>query len=175
MSSTNKTPNVGLNQWLPTDILNWNDVNSDNTKLDAFLGNCWNNNNLKFESGTARITFMNVPEDNFLTKFSRYQIIGNICTVCFYFVFQKTPTNPVTIIIDNLPVPMNEVRPGASFVGCESLKSWPSPQVASVRPLNGRLELRGSNGQQATSTIFNTAQFQNGTILNGYVLYEIAQ
>ena len=70
---------------------------------------------------------------------------------------------------------MNEVRPGASFVGCESLKSWPSPQVASVRPLNGRLELRGDNGQQATSVIFNTAQFQDGTILNGYVLYEIAQ
>ena len=37
MSSTNKTANIGLNQWVLTDPFNMADFNSDNAKIDAAL------------------------------------------------------------------------------------------------------------------------------------------
>lgn len=38
MASTNKTPNLGLNQWLLTDPFQVEDFNADNAKLDAVIG-----------------------------------------------------------------------------------------------------------------------------------------
>ncbi|MEG0876964.1 MAG: hypothetical protein RSF77_07510, partial [Oscillospiraceae bacterium] len=38
MASTNKTANLSLNQWVPTDPVLMEDMNEDNRKLDAALG-----------------------------------------------------------------------------------------------------------------------------------------
>jgi hypothetical protein len=37
MSSTNKTANYKLSQWLPGDALSHEDVNADNAKIDAAI------------------------------------------------------------------------------------------------------------------------------------------
>ncbi|MEG1108949.1 MAG: hypothetical protein RSE97_08840 [Oscillospiraceae bacterium] len=58
MASTNKTANLSLNQWVPTDPVLMEDMNEDNRKLDAALGAVMRTKLFDITLSTAKNLFM---------------------------------------------------------------------------------------------------------------------
>ena len=75
MSSTNKTPNLGLNQWVLTDPFLMEDMNSDNLKIDAAVSA---NPYVKLMAVTTATTARQVDLDVSGIDFKKYAII-KIC------------------------------------------------------------------------------------------------
>ena len=76
MSSTNKTPKLGLNQWVLTDPFLMEDMNSDNLKIDTAVGMA---PYVKLMDVTTSATAAQVDLDVSGIDFTKYAII-QICT-----------------------------------------------------------------------------------------------
>lgn len=129
MPSTNKTPNIGIGQYLPNDILSWNDINADNTLVDTAVGNKLDKTDggtvtgaVNFTGGltkngknvagceTGTFPIRVIPSQIGITSVSTYSIIGNKCFVDFQVNFNGTgssSTSTEVIVFSSLPVPVD--------------------------------------------------------------------
>lgn len=100
MSSTNKTTNLELNDWLPNDTSKREDFNNDNYKIDEWAGKV--NSQLKYEvaGGTATAITLNMPatlSDGYWKKFIASADNNGAATTIngkpFYKVCSTNPPN----------------------------------------------------------------------------------
>ena len=100
MSSTYKTTNLELNDWLPNDTSKREDFNNDNYKIDEWAGKV--NSQLKYEcaGGTATAITLNMPailKDGYWKKFIAKADNGGAATTIngkpFYKVCSTNPPN----------------------------------------------------------------------------------
>ncbi|NLH00495.1 MAG: hypothetical protein GX488_01105 [Clostridiales bacterium] len=89
MASTNKTANLGLNQWVLSDPVLMEDFNADNLKIDAAVSA---NPYVKLLSITTTADAQQVDLDVSLVDFSRYSIIQVITDA------SVTPVNKASYI-----------------------------------------------------------------------------
>lgn len=183
MAATNKTPNYKLNQWLPADILSWDDVNSDNLKIDAALGNCWNKAGLRIESGNANmLRFSDNPSIGYVTREARYWIQGNMCTVQFVFRTDGTslPPNPISLYLTGLPVTpavgVTLVSNHLWMVGLNPDKTTLPAQVSSIIQQGDTFKFTAFNGSsgwyQAMTSDWLATEGSN-SIIAGQITYKI--
>lgn len=105
MPSTNKTPNLGLNQWLGTDKPKREDWNLDNSLTEQAIF-------------PPEENWIPVAPDGFTltTTSAKYKKLGNIILTKHYFTIQKTGTPNATenFTIKGVPI-------GTSYFGIDVL------------------------------------------------------
>lgn len=197
MPSTNKTPNIGIGQYLPNDVLSWDDINADNALVDTAVGNkidktdggtvtgavnftggLTSNGKMvsTIETGTATVSLTN-SSVGYTSRSSRYFIIGKVCIVQFRFIFNGTvPTTVENLYLANLPViPKSHIADNYVYMyGLNTGKiAVPSPQVGTVHQGGVGFSLQGLVNSTASSSNITTIWLKNGTEISGQIIYEI--
>lgn len=195
MPSTNKTPNIGIGQYLPNDILSWNDINADNTLVDTAVGNkldktdggtvtgavnftgglTKNGNDVAgCETGVCDIRFNNAAIGYKLKK-SNYIIINNTCIVSFYILCNGTvPSTVSNLVLTGFPVPINTINESIQPCFMSYLKeNAVSPQTGGVRFTEARARIVLCLTTSRWSYDATSAHIQNDTVFSGTVIYRI--
>lgn len=196
MPSTNKTPNIGIGQYLPNDVLSWNDINADNALVDTAVGNkldktdggtvtgavnftgglTKNGKNVAtYEIGTFPIRV--TPSQIGITSVSTYSIIGNKCFVDFQVNFNGTgssSTNTEVIAFLSLPVPVDASKTNKAL----GFVSYTAQTVYTAGYIN--INPSGSFAFAFSRKIGDFAHLlvkdiREGTNVRGQFWYEIAQ
>lgn len=179
MPSTNKTPNIGIGQYLPNDVLSWNDINADNALVDTAVGKCWNSENYKRETGDCEISVSPSRLGISPESIVKYTIMGNKCFIDMYLVFDGTGTSgktePVTFSVLPVPgiagtanVPMVYIAATAAstytagYVNLHVTENWGSPVFH-------------KGGSTLNFSSMATTDIKASTSIRGQFWYEIAQ
>lgn len=115
MPSSEKTPNIGLNKWLPTDLPDMDDFVADNAILDAKAvilsedgATSWDSGNFQKQSGTwdniaIRGTTTPGNPTSGISTTAKWEIIGNEITLYFNFLLTGKGGMVGDLQIYNLP------------------------------------------------------------------------
>lgn len=195
MPSTNKTPNIGIGQYLPNDVLSWNDINADNALVDTTVGNkldktdggtvtgavnftgglTKNGKNVStYETGSCDIRFNNATI-GYRIKRSNYTIINNTCIVSFYIYCNGTvPSTVSNLVLTGFPVPINTTNESIQPCYMSYLKEPAvSAQTGGVRFTTRTARLVFSLTTSRWSYDATSEYIQDDTVFSGTVIYQI--
>lgn len=197
MPSTNKTPNIGIGQYLPNDVLSWNDINADNALVDTAVGNKLDKTDggtvtgavnftggltkngktvADYETGMFKPILNGFTQSQLSRNAGRYVIIGSWCTVQFEIISKTTLAENLSLAINNTSLP---VLPVGNFIGnvgtCyfSFIDNVKTPSSGIIRQYENAIYFYGEKTTSGWVYQIETTSIKKDTTVYGTFSYQI--